>query len=91
MDHKAIIKALGGWRKASQKLDMPVQRVRFWERRNSIPPEYFSAVSTVAQREGLDWVTEKHLLETLAARVAAPANRHAASALCAGRFIRQPR
>ena len=74
MDHKSIIKALGGWRKASQKLDMPVQRVRFWERRNSIPPEYFSAVTFVAQREGLAWVTEQRLLESLSARVSAPAN-----------------
>lgn len=74
LDHRAIIQALGGYRAAALKMTMPVGRVRFWDRRNNIPPEHFPAVVSSAQREGLDWVTEKFLFASRRESAAPAAN-----------------
>jgi hypothetical protein len=42
--HKQIIAAAGGYRSLAEKLGQPPSRVRFWERRQAIPPEAWRAV-----------------------------------------------
>lgn len=43
--HEQIIADAGGYRALAERLDLPESRVRFWERRESIPPEQWKAVS----------------------------------------------
>lgn len=44
--HDQIIKDAGGYRALAAKLGLPEDRVRFWERRKSIPPGQWAAVSS---------------------------------------------
>ena len=43
--HHQIISDAGGYKSLADKLDQPVDRVRFWERRKAIPPEQWMAVA----------------------------------------------
>lgn len=44
--HEQIIAAAGGYKALADKLGLPREKVRFWERRKSIPPGQWAAVST---------------------------------------------
>lgn len=43
--HRDIIEREGGHQAVAKKLGLPNERVRFWKRRGSIPPEQWGAVA----------------------------------------------
>ncbi len=43
--HNEIIEEAGGYEAVADALDLPRERVRFWQRRQSIPHPYWSAVA----------------------------------------------
>lgn len=43
--HLQIISDAGGYRALAKKLGLPAERVRFWERRKSIPADQWAAVA----------------------------------------------
>lgn len=43
--HLQIIADAGGYKSAAEKLGQPAERVRFWARREAIPPEQWKLVS----------------------------------------------
>lgn len=43
--HVQIIEDAGGYQKLASHLDQPTERVRFWRRRQAIPPEQWKAVA----------------------------------------------
>jgi hypothetical protein len=85
MDARDVIEALGGAAALARKLDMlPIESgsasVRGWYARRSIPAQWFSAVTRVAQEAGLGDIT----LDTLSMlaqdrRLRRATSRHKAS------------
>lgn len=63
--HHQIISDVGGYRALAERLGQPAERVRFWERRRTIPPEQWKAISDA----GL--ATLEELAEAAAERAAA--------------------
>ncbi|MDO9334971.1 MAG: hypothetical protein Q7T61_01090 [Caulobacter sp.] len=43
--HEQIIEQAGGYKGLAAKVKQPEERVRFWERRKSIPAPYWMAVT----------------------------------------------
>lgn len=66
--HADIIADAGGYQKLAQRLAQPVNRVRFWERRQAIPAEQWKACAEagVASLEELvEAVTKRRAVAAL--------------------------
>jgi hypothetical protein len=64
MSHADILDKLGGYQGVSTALGMPLQRVRFWHRRNCIPVRYWREVIDLGKLRGVR-ITHARLAETM--------------------------
>lgn len=67
-DHASLIAALDGAASVAAEIDVLPVNVRAWAARNRIPPEYWPALISLAERKGSPITAEWLMLTTPARR-----------------------